>query len=118
MNSCPFLHVKIICIRNQGSHGVLHHFTQYFNYIIAALEIRLPIIHVLKTVIVYTCRFALLGTRPNNLSLVCLYLSLYISFLLSEYFFYFDSVSKKKYVQIIKRKYMTYIDTQETDYSV
>jgi hypothetical protein len=63
--------------------------------------------------------------RPNNLSLVCLYLSLYISFLLFGHFFYFSififlthCVSKKN-VQIIKRKYiMTNIDTQETDYSV
>ena len=62
--------------------------------------------------------------RPNNLSLVFLYLSLYISFLLFGHFFlffyfiFFDT-QKKKTVQIIKRKYiMTNIDTQETDYSV
>ena len=53
--------------------------------------------------------------RPNNLSLLCLYLLLYISFLLPYLdFFFFDTD-----VQIIKRKYiMTNIDTQETDYSV
>ena len=62
--------------------------------------------------------------RLNNLSLVCLYLSLYIFFLLFGHFllflFYFFSVcQKKKNVHIIKRKYiMTSIDTQETDYSV
>jgi hypothetical protein len=61
--------------------------------------------------------------RPNNLSLVCLYLSLYIFFLICGHFFFFvfflkHSVQKKN-VQIIIRKYiMTNIDTQETDYSV
>ena len=68
-----------------------------------------------------------LSTRPNNLSLVCLYLSLYIFFLLFGHFFLTHSVCQKKKkkktnVQIIKRKYihfvMTNIDTQETDYSV
>jgi hypothetical protein len=61
-------------------------------------------------------------TRPNNLYLVCLYLSLYISFLLFGHFFiffFFFFGVKKRIVQIIKRNYiMTNIDTQDTDYSV
>ena len=58
-------------------------------------------------------------TRPNNLYLVCLYLSLYISFLLFGHFFIFFFLCQKKIVQIIKRNYiMTNIDTQDTDYSV
>jgi hypothetical protein len=53
--------------------------------------------------------------RPNNLSLVCLYLSLYISFLLFGHFFNFLIFFLTHGVQIIKRKYiMTNIDTQET----
>jgi hypothetical protein len=51
-------------------------------------------------------------SRQNNMFLVCLYLSLYIS-----------SVAEKKMiknnVQIIKMKYiMTNINTQKTDYSI
>ena len=46
-------------------------------------------------------------SRPNNLSLVCLYLPLYISFLLFGHLllFIFFFLKKKKNVQIIKRKY-------------
>ena len=44
--------------------------------------------------------------RPNNLSLVCLYLSLYISFLSFGHFYYFwHNFFFFKNVQIIKRKY-------------
>ena len=63
----------------------------------------------------------LLIDRIICLSLVCLYLSLSISFLLFGHLFFFCSEQKneiKKNVQIIKRKYiMTNINTQETDYS-
>ena len=48
-------------------------------------------------------------SRPNNLTLVCLYLSLYISFLLFGHLIFFNffiSVAGKKNVQIIKRKYI------------
>jgi hypothetical protein len=58
-------------------------------------------------------------SRPNNLSLVCLYLSLYnISpFYYFAFFFFFFLTHRN--AQIIKRNYiMTNIDTQETDYSV
>ena len=58
--------------------------------------------------------------RPNNMSLVCLYLSLYISFLLFGHFKKkCVAILAKKNVQMIKSKYiMTNINTQETDYSV
>ena len=72
----------------------------------------------LDTDIIINVKTSSTNARPNNLSLVYLFLSLYISLLLFGHFFYTLS-QKKKNVQIIKRKYkMTNIDTRETDYSV
>ena len=63
------------------------------------------------------------GTIDRIICLVCLYLSLYISFLLfGNLLIFFDTSTKdeiKKNVKLIKRKYiMTNTDTLETDYSV
>ena len=52
---------------------------------------------ILLSIWIYGC------DRPNNLSLVCLYLSLYISFLLFGHFF-LKRVWQKKKVQIIKKE--------------
>jgi hypothetical protein len=61
-----------------------------------------------KTIVLESAIIFLLSrARPNNLSLVCLYLSLYISFLLFGHIFFICKKKRQpKHVQIIKRKYI------------